>query len=215
MYSHSAPALCFPETSEARVSKQLQSCDTLAQSNTRLFKDAHRHLRCTDAHHGQLKTCQTCQSHVKIMPGPCQRFVQLKTTQDSTKTVCNSTSQRKKQSKRIEDTKRRYNFSLRGERSPGQSPVSGINYMQVSDLQNLQLASCALGRGLPVRLYGFNWLPTLAFSSTGVPCTLAHRPECVNLALPRARWHSWGCKRVETQRCASPEHQKKTAEQPC
>ena len=47
-------------------------------------------------------------------------------------------------------------FSLKGERSPGQSPV-GINYMQASGGQSLQLASCAHGRGLPC-------LPTVSYS---------------------------------------------------
>ena len=56
---------------------------------------------------------------------------------------------------RLEPKKKAY-FPHRGVRSPGQSPV-GINYMQASGRQSLQLASSAHGRGLPC-------LPTVSCS---------------------------------------------------
>ena len=58
-------------------------------------------------------------------------------------------------------------FPHRGERSPGQSPV-GINYMQASGGQSLQLASCAHGRGLPC-------LPTVSYSLRSAGSQLALR----------------------------------------
>ena len=66
-----------------------------------------------------------------------------------------------------EGTLKETKFPHRGERSPGQSPV-GINYMQASGGQSLQLASCAHGRGLPC-------LPTVSYSLRSAGSQLALR----------------------------------------
>ena len=60
----SAQLLCSSLGLEARVGEtaaRLKS--TLTQSNTHLFRDVARTSQVSYAHHGQLKTCQTCQSH--------------------------------------------------------------------------------------------------------------------------------------------------------
>ena len=71
------------ERSEGRRNS-CEAENTLAQSNTHLFKDVSRTSQVSCAHHGQLKTCQTCQSHVKNMPGSMPRFVQFKNNFTST-----------------------------------------------------------------------------------------------------------------------------------
>ena len=70
-------------------------------------------------------------------------------------------------SRDLSQKKKKTKFPHRGERSPGQSPV-GINYMQASGGQSLQLASCAHGRGLPC-------LPTVSYSLRSAGSQLALR----------------------------------------
>ena len=143
MHNYSAPALCSPDTSEARVGETAAKLKTaLTQSNTHLFRDVARTSQVSYAHHGQLKNMSTCQSHATNMPRFMPMFVQVKTPTNL--------------KRQIEGTLEESIFSHRGVRSPGQSPV-GINYTQASGRQSLQLASSAHGRGLPC-------LPTVSYS---------------------------------------------------
>ena len=76
MHSYSAPALCSPDTSEARVGETAAKLKSaLTQSNTHLFRDVARTSQVSYAHHGQLKTCQ----HATNMPRFMPMFVQVKT----------------------------------------------------------------------------------------------------------------------------------------
>ena len=80
VHSYSAPALCSPDTSEARVGETAAKLKTaLTQSNTHLFKDVAGTSQVSYAHHGQLKNMPTCQSHATNMPRFMPMFVQVKT----------------------------------------------------------------------------------------------------------------------------------------
>ena len=67
------------ERSEGRRNSCEAEKSTLAQSKTHLFTDVSRTSLVSSAHHGQLKTCQTCQSHATNMPRFMPMFVQVKT----------------------------------------------------------------------------------------------------------------------------------------
>ena len=80
VHSYSAPALCPPDTSEARVGETAARLkNTLTQSNTHLFRDVSGTSQVSSAHHGQLKNMSTCQSHATNMPRFMPMFVQVKT----------------------------------------------------------------------------------------------------------------------------------------
>ena len=69
VHSYSAPALCSPHTSEARVGETAaRPKNTLTQSNTYLLGMSQEHLRCLLLIMANLETCQ----HAKVMPQTCQ-----------------------------------------------------------------------------------------------------------------------------------------------
>ena len=139
-----ALAFTYPTRAKARVGEQavmLKSCTLIAQT-------------CQHANMQKHATNMPNMPKVHAMPMLLQAFKLCSTLDQNTRTS-------KDESSRISD------FPHRGERSPGQSPV-GINYMQASGGQSLQLASCAHGRGLPC-------LPTVSYSLRSAGSQLALR----------------------------------------